>query len=320
MAVTALRSAALIAAVVAAQPATSTPAPAQDLAARQTPQKDKRTDPKKPAQDQKPAQPAPDGPAGAPAADPAPTPPPANLPPEKVEADVSARTVAIKLGFTGTEIIVFGTVDNSRQTSAESGYYDIVVALEGEPTPLVVRRKSNVAGLWMNTAALNFDRVPSYYALASTRPIEEIAEPEVLKDLAIGFDHVKIRPREGRVRELSDKELKDYRDAVVRIKQREGLFLKEDYDVAFIGRSLFRTTVELPANIAVGPVDAHVYLFRDGKLLSQYASRVNLERAGVELWLHGFANRYPLFYGLFTVAVAVSAGLLASAVFRRGAH
>lgn len=285
--------------------------------ARQMPPREKRSQPivkPRAAPEAKPATavPGPPDPAA-----------PADVPDEaeKVEADVSARSVAIELGFTGTEIIVFGSVENSRQTSAESGYYDVVVTLEGQPTSLIVRRKTNVAGLWMNTPSqsFTFDRVPSYYAIASTRPIAEIAEPDVLSANAIGFEYVRIRPKEGRIRSIDPAVEKTYRDAVVRLKSYEGLYISAEYDVTFIGRSLFRTKIELPANIAVGPLDARVYLFREGKLLSQYTSKVTLEREGVELWLHGFAFRYPLLYGLFTVALAIGAGLLASTFFRGNA-
>ena len=68
---------------------------------------------------------------------------------ETVEADVSTRTIAVTSAFTGTEIVVFGSVVNSRQPSAEAGYYDVIVVLEGMATPLTVRRKANVAGLWI---------------------------------------------------------------------------------------------------------------------------------------------------------------------------
>ena len=239
---------------------------------------------------------------------------------EKVEADVSTRSVLVTFGFTGTEIIVFGSVDHSRQPSAEALYYDVAVVFEGAPTALVARRKSNVAGLWMNTASLNFDRVPSYYAVASTRPVEEIADEAILAEHGIGLAHVKIRPRQGRVPTVPEAELQTYIDAVVRLKQKEGLYIERNYDVGFIGRSLFRASVKLPANIPVGPLDARVYLFREGKLLSSYNSRVMLEREGAELWLYGFSLRYPLLYGFFAVAIAMSAGLAASVVFRRGAH
>jgi uncharacterized protein (TIGR02186 family) len=118
----------------------------------------------------------------------------------------------------------------------------------------------------------------------------------------------------------AEEELKSYRDAVVRLKAREQLYVQKDTGVVFIGRSLFRSTIELPANIPVGALDARVYLFREGKLLSSFSSRVVLERKGVERWLYGFSQSYPLVYGLFAVAIAVSAGLLASALFHRGAH
>ena len=90
--------------------------------------------------------------------------------------------------------------------------------------------------------------------------------------------------------------------------------------MAFIGRSLFRSTIELPANVTMGPFETRVYLFRDEKLLSQYTIRLNLEREGMERHLHAFAFGYPALYGLLTVAIAVAAGLIASTVFRKGGH
>ena len=72
--------------------------------------------------------------------------------------------------------------------------------------------------------------------------------------------------------------------------------------------------------MTVGPFDTRVYLFRDEKLLSQYSVRLNLEREGMERYLHRFAFSYPTLYGLMTVAIAIAAGLLASTVFRKAAH
>ncbi|HJZ44518.1 MAG TPA: TIGR02186 family protein, partial [Hyphomicrobiaceae bacterium] len=87
---------------------------------------------------------------------------------ESVQADVSARNVAVTSSFNGTEIVIFGAVDNSQQPSAESGYYDVLIVVEGVPGRLVARHKNNVAGLWLNTSSATFDLVPSYYAMAST--------------------------------------------------------------------------------------------------------------------------------------------------------
>ncbi len=236
---------------------------------------------------------------------------------ELVQADVSARNVAVTSSFNGTEIVIFGAVDNSQQPSAESGYYDVLIVVEGVPARLVVRRKSNVAGLWLNTSSATFDLVPSYYAMASTRPIDEITTDEFRATHGVGFQNLRFTPAFGQAQALSTEDLKKFREAIVRLKQKQGLYVQDQYSVAFIGRSLFRATIELPANVTVGPFETRVYLFRDEKLLSQYTVRLNLEREGLERHLHGFAFSYPAFYGLMTVAIAIAAGLLASTVFRK---
>lgn len=236
---------------------------------------------------------------------------------EAVEADVSSRSIAITSAFTGEEVVVFGSVFNSRQPSAEAGYYDVIVVLEGMPTPLVARRKSNVGGLWVNTDSFRFESAPSYYAIASTRPIEEIADPPLLARYAIGHEYARLAPAAQSAVAAEAGELKDFRDAVIRIKRREGLYIERDYAVIFIGKSLFRASMALPANVPVGPLTARVYLFREGALLSTFQSRVRLERSGVELWIYRAAMHHPLYYGLAAVALAAMAGLLASMPFRR---
>lgn len=238
--------------------------------------------------------------------------------PEKVEADVSTRSIAVTSGYTGTEIVVFGSVDNSRQSSAEAGYYDVAIVIEGLATSLIARKKSRVGGLWVNTSSTGFKAVPSYYAIASTRPIEEIADEATLQKNAIGLDYVRLQHAEQTADRVNEARIAAFKDGVVRVKKNEGLYVKEDYAVVFVGRSLFRSSIELPANVPVGPLLARVYLFHDGELLSSYASRFRLERQGVELWLHQFSTNHPLFYGIFTVLVAVGAGLAASAGFGRG--
>jgi uncharacterized protein (TIGR02186 family) len=236
---------------------------------------------------------------------------------ESVLADVSARNVPVTSSFNGTEIVVFGAVENSQSPSAESGYYDVVIVVEGVPGRIVARRKSNVAGLWLNTSSAIFDNVPSYYAVASTRPLDEITTEEFRALHGIGMNHLRMPPAFGQEQGLSTQDVKEFRDAIVRLKRNAGLYVENPFSVVFRGPSLFRASIELPANVTVGPFETRVYLFREEKLLSQYSVRLYLEREGVERFLHAFAFRHPALYGLATVAIAVAAGLLASTIFRK---
>ncbi len=233
---------------------------------------------------------------------------------EAVEADVSTRSVAITSSFTGTEILIFGTVENSNQPSAEAGTYDVVVVVEGTPVPQIVRKKSNLFGLWINTHAMRFASFPSYYAIASTRPIDEIADKAALNKLEIGFDYIRMVPAGAGTRYGPEdpQAIAEYRSSAIRLKQRERLYVTADYGVTFIGRSLFRSTISLPPNVPVGPLTTRVFLFREGQMLSQYKSQVTLERAGVERFLYDSAYHRPLLYGIATVLVAAAAGLAAA--------
>jgi uncharacterized protein (TIGR02186 family) len=119
---------------------------------------------------------------------------------------------------------------------------------------------------------------------------------------------------------LAPSDQREFREALVRLKLKEGLYVHEPYGVAFTGRSLFRATIALPANVSVGPFDTRVYLFKQEKLLSQYTVRLNLERAGFERFVHEFALSHPFWYGIATVMLAVASGLLASTLFARSSH
>jgi uncharacterized protein (TIGR02186 family) len=239
------------------------------------------------------------------------------LPAERIEADVSTRTIAVTSGYSGSEILVFGAIENSLQPSAESGFYDVAVVVEGAPAPLMVRKKGRIGGLWVNTSTFNFNSVPSYYAVASTRPLEEFASPALLDDNGIGLEAVRMAPAADSAVRVSSEDLIDFKDAVRRLKQAAQLFKRDDYGVIFTGRSLFRSTISLPATVPVGPLSARVFLFQDGKLLSRYQARVVLEREGIERWLYAFAMDRPFLYGLVAVLLAVATGLVASALFRR---
>ncbi|MBA2125525.1 hypothetical protein DLM45_04705 [Hyphomicrobium methylovorum] len=235
--------------------------------------------------------------------------------PEGIESDASTRQVAITSSFTGTEILVFGTVENSVQESPEAGTYDIAVVVEGMPQPAIVRRKARVGGIWINVSSVRFANLPSFYAIASTRPIDEFASAELLDAEGIGFDHIPMKV----TRVASAGDVKSYKEAFIRLKTEEGLYVKSNFGVSFIGRSLFRSTIALPPNVPVAPLTARVFLFKDGKLLGRSKSTVMLEREGLERYLHSTAFSQPLLYGLATVLMAVAGGLAAAFAFRRTA-
>jgi uncharacterized protein (TIGR02186 family) len=231
---------------------------------------------------------------------------------EQVQSDVSMREISIQSNFTGIEIVLFGSIDFTRGPSLDEGPYDVIMVVRGPNRPIVVRRKERIAGLWMNGVSETFPSVPGYYAVLASRPFRAVAPQDVLKKLGIGFSNLDFgKTAEG---ETADD---GFRANLIRLQEEEGLFQESDDAISFIGRSLFRGSVQLPVDVPIGRYTTQVFLFRAGKLLSQSQSSLQVEKVGVERVVYMLAFHYPLAYGLLAVLMAMGAGLLAWTVFRR---
>ena len=231
---------------------------------------------------------------------------------EKVQADISTREIAIQSNFTGVEILIFGSVDFSDTRTPAFGSYDVITVVRGPNKPIVVRKKTRMAGLWVNGPGKTYTRVPSFYAVLSSRPIRAIASDDVLRRLGIGLSELNFgRDTTGSPQEQS------FRTAMIRLMEDKRLFTADDSGVVFIGRSLFRATVVLPVNVPTGRYVVDVYLFRDGELASKTQGSLEISKAGIEAVIYKMAFHKPFLYGLLGVAIAVIAGLIGWFAFRR---
>ena len=232
--------------------------------------------------------------------------------PEQVQSDVSTREISIQSNFTGIEIVLFGSIDFSHAPSPDDTPYDVIMVVRGPDQPVVARRKERVAGLWVNGAAENFPSVPGFYAVLGSRPFRAIAPEAMLKTLGIGLSDL-----EFGISAQAQPPGDAFRSAMVRLRQEHRLFQESDDAISFIGRSLFRGSVDLPVNVPIGRYTSEVYLFRDGTMLSKSATTLQVHKVGFERLVYLLAFRYPFIYGLVAVVIAMVAGAAAWAVFRR---
>jgi uncharacterized protein (TIGR02186 family) len=238
---------------------------------------------------------------------------PAEPPPsDEVVSDISTREIAIKSNFAGIEILIFGSIDFSARQGPETGAYDVIVVIRAPGQALVTRRKQRIAGIWVNGPGKTFPDVPGFYAVLSTRPLRAITSEETLESLGIGLGNLDFG-RKGKW----DSEDHSFRSAVIDLRETQRLFQEQDDGVAFIGRSLFRASVDLPVNVPIGRYTADVYLFRDGIVVSKNQSTLKVNKVGFERFVYLLAFRYPFIYGLFGVVLAVIAGLIGWVAFRR---
>lgn len=230
----------------------------------------------------------------------------------RIETDVSMRSIPIDVRFSGARIVMFGSATSIGPTPVDAGPLDVVAIIQGAPSRLTVRRKSNVWGLWLNTRSIDFEQAPRYYAVVSTRPLEAVAKTSVLAEYGIGFEQVPITASLADVVGLSAIQLDEFRDAAINLGIRQKQYVRHDGGIAFVGKSLFRGQIDLPATVPVGQLDVSVYLFRGGQVVARHENRVMLARQGIENFTYEFAHRHALLYGLATVALATLVGLASS--------
>jgi uncharacterized protein (TIGR02186 family) len=226
---------------------------------------------------------------------------------EGLVADLSEHLIAITTAFVGEDVVLFGTSD---------GGADIVITVIGPRENEIVRRKDRIAGVWVNRESLEFARVPTYYAVASSAPLEQIARSEALARHELGVDYVRLEPVDAG--DLEESQIDAFRDALVRNKQRQHLYSSAPLPVSFLGPRLFRTTLSFPANVAPGIYQVQVFELEDGYVKDAQRSALVISKVGFEADVFDFAQQRAPLYGLLAIVMAVSLGWLAGVIFRRG--
>jgi uncharacterized protein (TIGR02186 family) len=224
---------------------------------------------------------------------------------EGLVADLTSHLIAITTGFTGASVVLFGATD---------GPGDVIVAVRGPEREMTVRRKSRVAGVWVNTQQVTFDNLPSFYAVAASRPIADILSPATATFYRLGIANLKLAASTPAPSVVVDA----FRTALERTQQEAGLYVERMGKVDFLGERLFRTTITFPSNVPTGTYLVEVFLVRDKDIVSGQTTPLVVSKVGVDAAVFEFSTRQPGFYGAIAVVTAVVAGWLASLPFRGG--
>jgi uncharacterized protein (TIGR02186 family) len=235
---------------------------------------------------------------------------------ERLIVSISNHRVLVTSSYSGVDLVLFGSIEREQNTPPRRGGYDVVVTVVGPRDSERTRRKSRVFGIWVNTDARTFVNVPSYLAILSSKPIEAIAAPDVLRRLQVGLDHFQLPQRIGP--DVADTVKDDpFRRAFIRLKRQHGLYLERENAVTFLTPTLFRADVPMPPNVPFGIYEVDVKVFADGALVGQASSALEVIKHGFEQFVADSAHNFPLLYGLATAMLALLTGWFASVVFRR---
>lgn len=223
---------------------------------------------------------------------------------------VSQSEVQVRQGFTGTELLLYGAILDPRgQRAGEQ--YDIVVVLKGPTGAIRMREKERILGMWMNAESSDFRSAPSFFAVASSRPVAEIVDERTAAIYELGTEFIQLSPT-GQIE--TEKQAR-FAAGLVDLRRRQGLYKEDMSGVTISEQVLYQARIELPSNVTTGQYTSETFAIRDGRVIASAIAEVEVRKVGFERFVELAAQNWALIYGLVAVGLSIGMGWIAGRLF-----
>lgn len=226
--------------------------------------------------------------------------------------DVSHRKIEIIYSFTGAELLLFGAILYPGGRAPSDGA-QIAVVVKGPSEPVLIRQKKKIAGMWVNADSADFRSVPSFYALASSKPIGQIVDNRTAVIYELGIDNLQLSPASGG----NPADDRRFETGLIDLKRRGGYYSETDSGVEISEGVLYRARIAIPARVPVGRYTAETFLIENGRVIAAATRGIEIDKSGMEAFVTRASQRHSFLYGLSAVLLSLGLGWAASTAFRR---
>lgn len=224
--------------------------------------------------------------------------------------EVSQHEVEVRQGFTGTELLLFGAILNPAGRRAGEAY-DIVVVLKGPSQQIRLREKEQVGGIWINADSTDFRSAPAFFAVASSRPIDEIVDEKTAAIFEFGTDYIQLSPSGI----IDPETLERFAEGLVDLRRRQRLYSEDPGGVEVSEGVLYQARIDLPSNVATGLYTAETFAVANGRVVASAEAQVLVQKVGFERFIAEVAENEGLAYGLVAVLLSIGTGWVAGRLF-----
>lgn len=227
--------------------------------------------------------------------------------------EVSQSRIEVRQGFTGADLLLYGAIIDPAGTRGLTQEYDIVVVLKGPTQPIKVREKERIAGIWMNAGASDFRSAPSFFAVASSRPVTEIVDERTAAIFELSSDFIQLSPSG----QIEPEEQARFVQGLVELRRQQGLYLEDPQGVRISENVLYQARIAVPSNVTTGTYTAETFAIARGRVLASATARIEVVKVGIGGQVVMAAQRWSFWYGLGAIALSLGMGWLAGRVFAR---
>ena len=226
--------------------------------------------------------------------------------------DVSQDQIEIRYSFAGAQVLLFGAILYPGGRAPDAGT-EVAVVLKGPLERIVLREKQKVAGVWMNVERVRFRSAPSFYAVASSRPLSRLVDERTAAIYELGLNNLQLSPGGG----VAPDVLRRFEQGLIDLRRRHRLYAENPAGVEIREGVLYRASIDVPARVPVGTYTAETFLIRDGRVVAGAVREIRIEKLGFERFIADAAEQWSLAYGIVAVALSLLLGWAASAAFQR---
>ena len=228
-------------------------------------------------------------------------------------SDVSDPKVQIRYSFHGATEMIFGAILYP-QGQQPSGPIDMAVVLRGPSQSIRVREKQKLAGLiWVNADETRFRSAPGFYAIATTRPLNQIISPLQADIYELGVDELQLSPASG----MAPADANRFERGLIGMRTQNLLYASRPGTVQITGGVLFRAQLDIPARAPVGLYTADAFLIRHGHVIAATSHDIDIRKIGFERFVARAADSHPLIYGIIAVLLSIGVGWGAGELFKQ---
>jgi uncharacterized protein (TIGR02186 family) len=213
---------------------------------------------------------------------------------EDVEADLSVREIEVSVGFTGSKVLVFGATKKKAE---------VVIVIEGPPVRAKLWTKKRKMGFWVNERPMTFEKVPGFYAIASSKPFGKMVQPETAAQHGLTLKAL-FAPYAAPEGAFAPEDFEGLKQA----QRNRGLYQESPEGVRVTKGGLFRADFTLPSAVPIGPYKTRIYLLREGKVISVQESPLLISRIGLEASINHLAHESPFLYVLLALGASIGLG------------
>jgi uncharacterized protein (TIGR02186 family) len=225
--------------------------------------------------------------------------------PQRAEAEalgihMAPRELSFGEVFTHTSLSVFISAPRPGE---------MVLIFEGAPVNYAISRKERAGLFWLAGKRLVLHDVPSFYLMASSKPLSEITDKENQALLRLPMGTV--------LPEMSETEDREFAEAFLRLKEKNRHYDVSKGSIEKLPHNSFRADFHIPSNVPVGNYKVRAWLFQDGKLVATGEQPYVIRKTGMNLALSDLVQRHQILSSLLTIGLMLAVGLMGSFLMPR---